>query len=252
VELARAVQDPRIRVIADGEHVGLVGRLNQIAREASGSLLARMDADDLMHPARIREQVAFLSENPEIPLVSTWAYGTTPRGIVSVRGPHRQTARTLLRRNRIVHPTVTMRREFALDHPYDDNYPRAEDLELWARCALTHHYGVIEHPLFFYNESSSVSMHKYLRGAMTQDLICRRYGPAICGRFDTLVLRLLNAGKTCVALTLIFMHQGSWLIRWRGSALSSAQEEDARGALEAIRNAHVPLRSTHSWPSAIP
>jgi hypothetical protein len=59
--IVRSFRDPRIRLVDDGEHRGLVYRLNQIAALAASPFLARMDADDLMHPQRLERQLACLS-----------------------------------------------------------------------------------------------------------------------------------------------------------------------------------------------
>src|SRR3954468_15780628 len=63
LEIARSVRDARVRVLSDGKNVGLPCRLNQIAAVARGEMLARMDADDLMHPNRIAAQVALLDRS---------------------------------------------------------------------------------------------------------------------------------------------------------------------------------------------
>jgi len=55
--IVRSFRDPRIRLVDDGEHRGLVYRLNQIAEIAASPFLARMDADDLMHPQRLERQL---------------------------------------------------------------------------------------------------------------------------------------------------------------------------------------------------
>jgi len=67
---AFADRDPRIRLIQPGR-VGLVGALNLGIGEARAPLVARMDADDVMHPDRLRAQVEFLDEHPEIAIVGT-------------------------------------------------------------------------------------------------------------------------------------------------------------------------------------
>ncbi|MGL5269675.1 MAG: glycosyltransferase family 2 protein, partial [Selenomonadaceae bacterium] len=69
--IAKSIKDKRVRVVSDNENKGLAVRLNEIANLANGQYLARMDADDLMHPDRIKEQVLFLEENPEIDVVGT-------------------------------------------------------------------------------------------------------------------------------------------------------------------------------------
>src|SRR5258708_1982955 len=43
---------PNTTLVDDGLNLGLAPRLNQIAAIARGQYLARMDADDLMHPER--------------------------------------------------------------------------------------------------------------------------------------------------------------------------------------------------------
>ena len=50
-------------------HQGIVPALNTAAKLASGSIIARMDADDIMHPKRLSEQVSFLNENSEVGLI---------------------------------------------------------------------------------------------------------------------------------------------------------------------------------------
>ena len=53
--------DKRIHYISC-PHQGIVPALNTAAKLASGSIIARMDADDIMHPKRLSEQVSFLNQ----------------------------------------------------------------------------------------------------------------------------------------------------------------------------------------------
>ena len=62
--------DKRIHYISC-PHQGIVPALNTAAKLASGSIIARMDADDIMHPKRLFEQVSFLNENSEVGLIGT-------------------------------------------------------------------------------------------------------------------------------------------------------------------------------------
>ena len=45
---------------------GLVAALQRGLAEAEGEFVARMDADDIAHPARLAVQLAFLTHNPEL------------------------------------------------------------------------------------------------------------------------------------------------------------------------------------------
>jgi len=58
-----AIKDNRIRVISDGLNKKLPARLNQIINEAKYDYIARMDADDVMHPQRLEKQLQFLEKN---------------------------------------------------------------------------------------------------------------------------------------------------------------------------------------------
>jgi len=66
-----ASKDSRIRVISDDVNKGLIARLNQIIDIAQGEYLARMDADDLIHPERIEKQVRAIEGNSKIDVVTT-------------------------------------------------------------------------------------------------------------------------------------------------------------------------------------
>src|SRR5690625_1371076 len=69
-----AEKDSRISVISDGENKKLPYRLNQIAKLTKTPYLARMDADDIMHPERIEKQLGILESNQEIDVLGTNAY----------------------------------------------------------------------------------------------------------------------------------------------------------------------------------
>src|SRR5690606_22420882 len=85
LDLALKIRDSRVRVISDGKHKGLPTRLNEITASASGEYIARMDADDVMHPERLEKQVKFLLSHPSCDVVGTGVFfidkNGTPVGI---------------------------------------------------------------------------------------------------------------------------------------------------------------------------
>ena len=66
-----AAQDSRIRGI-HRENKGLIVSLNQLLDEARAPIIARMDGDDIALPERFAKQHAFLTDNPDHGVVSSW------------------------------------------------------------------------------------------------------------------------------------------------------------------------------------
>ena len=57
--------DDRIIIIDGKENKGLAYSLNKCIEKATGSYIARMDADDISYKERFKEQVEFLEKHPE-------------------------------------------------------------------------------------------------------------------------------------------------------------------------------------------
>jgi len=62
-------KDQRIKVFREEENNGLAYALNQCIRRAQGKYIARMDADDLSKPERLRNQKEFLDKNTGVAFV---------------------------------------------------------------------------------------------------------------------------------------------------------------------------------------
>lgn len=74
LNIAKSFTDGRIKIISDGMNRGLIYRLNESINMARGKFYARMDADDIMHPDRIKKQVECLSRNVRVDVVGTAWY----------------------------------------------------------------------------------------------------------------------------------------------------------------------------------
>jgi glycosyltransferase involved in cell wall biosynthesis len=135
--------DDRVRVFS-WTNRGIARSLNSGLDLARGSLIARMDADDIALPQRLERQVAFLEAHPEIIAVGTHALLVDPDGdpicpwFVRLEN-HEEIDRRLLSGDgggAIVHPTVMIRREHLnAVGGYHSNYELAEDLDLFLRLA---------------------------------------------------------------------------------------------------------------------
>lgn len=132
--------DPRVR-LERNPGSGLVDGLNHGIAVSTAPLIARMDADDVALPSRLRRQVDFLNEHPEIAVVGSHVtyideFGK-PAGDAGVlpQTPE-DIARHLLKGCCLRHPTVVMRRE-AVEKAggYRRELLDAEDYDLWLRMA---------------------------------------------------------------------------------------------------------------------
>jgi len=65
-----AARDARLRLLSPGRQ-GVVGAMNSALDAARAPLAARMDADDLMAPNRLKSQVRLLHEQPHLAAVGT-------------------------------------------------------------------------------------------------------------------------------------------------------------------------------------
>jgi glycosyltransferase involved in cell wall biosynthesis len=155
--------DDRIRLFRHKENRGLAYRLNEIAGLAKGEFLARMDADDLMHPQRIERQLQVL-RSTKTTVVATAAYVIDDHGkVLGERRPSRnyETPKDVLRHNGPIHPTIMATREFFLRYPYVGEPPRSEDLILWVNVLRQEKVVALPERLHFYRENPNLDLAKY-------------------------------------------------------------------------------------------
>ena len=124
-------KDNRIRVISDGRNKKLPSRLNQLIIESDGFYIARMDADDIMHPDRIEKQVRFLECNHYYDLVSTGLVsiddGDKVKGFRGVTNVYNDFS-TISLSYPVVHPSVMARRSWFDRNKYSEKYHQLNKL----------------------------------------------------------------------------------------------------------------------------
>lgn len=154
--VAAATGDPRIRVLADGRQRGLAARLNEGVRQARGSFVARMDADDLCFPQRLELQVRFLQQHPEIDLVGCRAVvfrdadGATI-GLLQPPAAHEALVRRPWNNIPLPHPSWLGRRSWFERFPYRiPEVLRAEDQDVLLRALPASRYACLPQVLLAY------------------------------------------------------------------------------------------------------
>jgi len=137
-------RDDRCRVF-HSNGLGPAGALNVALLHAQGSLLARMDADDISLPGRLASQRALFEKKPRLVVCGTWARTFGDAGSHTWRHPINDGAirARLIFDSPLVHPSVMLRRcaLASLQPLYRSEFGRAEDYDLWERLQ---HLGEME------------------------------------------------------------------------------------------------------------
>jgi glycosyltransferase involved in cell wall biosynthesis len=128
-----ARRDGRIVLHRSPRRLGLAGSSNAVVARAQAPIVARMDADDVAHPDRLRRQWHVITGSRDVVVVGTLCDGIDARGrVVRPRDRWR-----LVRKSAYIpfpHGSVMFRRE-AFDDigGYDETLGRGEDQDLCAR-----------------------------------------------------------------------------------------------------------------------
>lgn len=159
-EIVRSYADKRI-VLLESKH-DFITSLNLGMNAARGKFIARMDADDKMHPERLKIQHSIMESELTITVCGAWmqyigedvAPGSIAGGISGlVEYPLLQ----FLKGNFMSHPTAMIRRSFLEENQLRyENYAYAEDLKLWTEIAKLGGVFYIENqPLLYYRISET-------------------------------------------------------------------------------------------------
>lgn len=124
-------------------HAGYASLLNHGLSSARGRYIARMDADDISHPARFEKQVAFLEIHPAVHVVGTQYRrlheGKPSADITRLPTEPAAVSSELERTSCLAHPTVMMRTGTIRKlQGYRKQFLPAEDYDLWLRTLSAH------------------------------------------------------------------------------------------------------------------
>jgi len=155
--------DERIYYIKNPVNLKLIKTLNKGIDYCGGQYIARMDADDICHPDRLKRQVEFLDSKPECLMCGTSA--------IVIDGNEKKTGKirnltdndylqiSLMFSPSFIHPSMMIRSEVLQHNRYDEAYKHVEDYDLWCRIAKQGKIANIDSELFEYRwHDSNVSV----------------------------------------------------------------------------------------------
>ncbi len=152
VTVMKSYTDPRVRVVCNGENLGIPKTRNRGLALAQGEYFAMLDSDDVALPDRLAKQVAFLDRHPDYALVGSWvvamdAEGRPLKKIKKVPTTPEQIHARLLFRCCVLQSTIMMRTAVVQRYGYRERYVVCQDVDLFVRLAKHHLLGNLPEPL---------------------------------------------------------------------------------------------------------
>lgn len=180
LNIIRGFDNPKIKIIYDGENKGISYRLNQQIDLARGDIFVRMDGDDLMFPERVEKQVEYLMEHPNVDVVGSGAIIIDDdnkiigirQSTVSQKSPEDVVVNPVF-----IHPTVCGRIEFFRKYKYAEELNGVEDKDLWCRGIVDSTYAIMPETLMFYRDPLKFKLSTYLsRKRKGREQVIKRWG----------------------------------------------------------------------------
>ena len=229
VDIARGFGDERIRVLGDGSWRGLAARLNQGIDAARGSLLARLDADDIAYPERLAHQVRFLQAHPEVDLVGAGAVVFGDDGQAFGRFPAPPTHAEICRRPwsgfHLPHPTWMGRVDWFRRFRYRPEQDRAaQDQDLLLRSFRSSTFANLPEMLIGYRQHE-LSWRKFARGRVQWARAALREARLRRNWYAMIVVPAVQLAKGSYETAVIACGLGRRLLRHRALPLPQTERE---------------------------
>lgn len=163
-EVCRSFQDKRIVMTDNPGSTTIAHALNWGLDLAKGSLIARLDADDIAKPQRLERQVEFLENNLEVGIVGTWMELFGDRRLMwKYPVTNLEIQLNMFFSSPFGHPSVMYRKDWQEGSVgyYDPAFDLAEDYELWTRISRQWKCWNIPEPLTLYRAHSSQSTKEH-------------------------------------------------------------------------------------------
>lgn len=172
------LKDERVLFFSNKKNIGLTKSLNNLAQKASGSLIARHDADDISLPYRIEEQIQFMKKK-KLDAVTTRSLvkqNNKKRPGISFYIPDKL---LINRKNPFIHGTLIIKKNvFQEIGYYDERFYFAQDYKLFYDL-LDKGYKVktLNKALYILNTENNISSENLERQNYYADCVRFRKNP---------------------------------------------------------------------------
>ena len=183
LDILNSYSDARMIIVNNTENLGLIKSLNLGLSLCKGDYIFRMDADDISSPNRIEKQLHFMLASG-VDICGTWftLFKDNICGdIVKHKIGHYEIKFDLIYNSSLGHPTVAFNRNILdtylnINQFYSEDFPHAEDYELWTRLIFDCKFDNFPNSLLLYRvHSTQVSSVKSDEQVQLSDLIKTTY-----------------------------------------------------------------------------
>lgn len=236
-----ADRDRRIRLF-EGARLGPAGSSNWIVNAAGAPLVARMDADDVAYPERLRRQMDVLHSSPDTVLLGTMIDMVDRRGKIVRPYDFARLARWDYSAP-FAHASILFRRD-AFDRVggYRAGCEHWEDLDFYLRMAEQGRIAVVAEPLLAYRAHTSTRLTAEREAV--ERCLDRRYRCLEAhrqdGNYDLLVSRPVTSDAKEKCHPRVFVALGSMEL-WSGGSPNVLGRLIRRGDLKWNRESAVAM-----------
>ncbi|MBS1656146.1 MAG: glycosyltransferase, partial [Bacteroidetes bacterium] len=168
-QIIQSFNDPRIVYVKNEKNSGLIFTLNKAIDLSKGNYIARMDADDICLPDRLKLQKEMFDQNPRTGIVAgvvqfinendepagDWALDKKTLSPEAIR-------KSMIKENCIAHPTIMAKTNILQQYKYKDYQKNIEDYDCWLRMLNAGiEFRKVAEPVLLYrvHNSSVTSIH---------------------------------------------------------------------------------------------
>lgn len=173
LEIVKSFEDERIRVYEKTINRGMVDSLNFGISKAKGSLIARMDGDDISHLTRFAKQLKILEDNPDIDIVSANAQIPGTKLVYNYSFAPEQVKVDLLFGSAFVHASLMGKINVFKENPFDEKMKHAEDYDMWTRLAFKAKMSNMSEILYDYRAHGNQVSNKFNKMQRDNCAICQ-------------------------------------------------------------------------------
>lgn len=189
--------DSRIKIYVNSQNMGLALSLNKGIKKAAGEYIARMDADDISLPNRLKKEYeAIVEHNADVVSCNYIMIDSAGKKISSIKRDYSNlTIKKILPYNNIIaHPTVMFKKDLFYKVGGYRNFPCAQDYDLWLRMmdqgAVFH---IVQDFLFKYTvRDSAISQKNRIKQFETSRYIKSLFRERVKRGKDSFSLEMYN------------------------------------------------------------